>query len=203
MWGVWRRWWCGADWEHRSRQTFLLRRCHVIYVMWRSWRWDRRWGVGVGWAGLRGRPCCQVEVEGGRGRRGRRRMLWRRRQVPLNVYEQNICRRIPQIGEAASRDLGKKKSWGEKKKTDASTFRDGAFKSKSFSRPSQWMVVSLYGYTALIFPQSLNHPNHRDSTVKSSGSGSSNDTGETPPTERHATSACRLGGGVLILMSPI
>lgn len=56
------------------------------------------------------------------------------------------------------------------------------------------MVVSLYGYTALIFPKSLNHPYHRNSTVKSSGSGFSNDTGETPPTERRVTSACRLGG---------
>lgn len=35
--------------------------------------------------------------------------------MPLNVYEQNICRRIPQIGEAASRDLGKKKKLGKKK----------------------------------------------------------------------------------------
>lgn len=50
----------GLNGEHRSRQTFFLSRCHVIYVIWRSWRWDGR----TGGERLRRGPCCQVEVGG-------------------------------------------------------------------------------------------------------------------------------------------
>lgn len=61
------------------------------------------------------------------------RMLWPGRQVPLNVYEQNICGRIPQ------RRGGEGRWEARSKKSNVSTFRKGILRSESFTR--YWMDV--------------------------------------------------------------
>lgn len=71
-----------------------------------SWRWDRGWGE----ESLKKTPLLPSGSLGVR-------MLWPGRQVPLNVYEQNICGQIPQRrwrgGEMESRS----------QRSKASTFR--------------------------------------------------------------------------------
>lgn len=104
---------------------------------------------GLGWEDARvAKWKSRVE-----GRRGWRRMLWRQRQVPLNVYEQNICRRIPQIGEAASRDLGKKKVGEKKKLTRQHSEMEPSKVNLSPDPQSEWLCLFMVTLPSF-FPKS-------------------------------------------------
>lgn len=161
--------------------------------MWRSWRWDRRWGVGVGWAERTPvLPSGSGGWKGGEGTEedvmtteaGASQCLWAE-----HLQTDTSDRRGSESGSWKKEKLGEKR---KKKLTRQHSEMEPSKVNLSPDPQSQWLCLFMVTLPSF-FPKSLTHPYHRDSTVKSSGSGFSNDTGETPPTERHVTSACRLG----------
>lgn len=125
-------------------------------------------GGGWGWAGLRRRPCCQVEVEGGRDGGGGyddggRCLSMFMSRTSAHGYLRSERQRV---GILEKRKVGEKK----KKLTRQHSEMEPSKVNLSPDPQSEWLCLFMVTLPSF-FPKSLNHPYHRDSTVKSSGSG--------------------------------